>query len=362
MSHSSSESLFVSPELYEDHGMHMQEFYDNEIESYVHRGGKRRRNIRRGGRGSSRGSKNVLSKIFMLSSFSSLLSSSPTEGIMENPRIPGHQINAYGNYYRRVPRKSKYLQMVDHLKRVRRGSVTDSVLGDYYNHVSSNESIDLGSEWSSGIRSNGENDSVWNLSDGSLDDIEIGEEVFEDSILINSNYDKIRLLKHNKVIEDDDVPVDCEAADFYANMTEEEIFERIQNLDDPVPFRDMFIVYNSFHENERKKFKKMQNLLKIFLESMSKKELLDEEYRKEVWTHISSYMIQELLKKDFEDFKSLYKLADMGECTIDEYVHFIRGKKSSWKFFLRHMDGIGRNMIYDAVARGPHKRRDQAVS
>ncbi|SCO71484.1 Plasmodium exported protein (PHIST), unknown function [Plasmodium vivax] len=387
MSYSSSESLFVRPKIYHDQGRHVQTFYDDDVESFVERGGNRR-NMRSGG-GSvygseygseygceygsgigsgidrGRGSKNVLSKFFTLSLFSSLLSSSPSKSIMGIPNPPQHQINAHHNYSRGNGRRSSYLRMVDHLKNVRGVNGTDAALGGSYSDLSSvvssnegsSESIDLGSE----ISSDSGSESTGNLSDGSLADIEIGEEVFEDSILTSSNYEKIKSLKYDKVIEDDEVPFGCKGSDFTANMTKEDIIESIKNLSDPVPFKDMFIVYNSFHENERKKFKMMQNVLKNFLENVAKKKHLRESYVKDAWTHISSYMTQELLRKDFVDFKSLYELLENGECSLDEYVHFIKTKKSSWNFFLSDMEDTGRDMIYDYVTRRPSKRREQSL-
>ncbi|GAB65356.1 phist protein [Plasmodium cynomolgi strain B] len=304
MSYSSSESLFVRPKIYQDRGMQVQKIYDDAIESDVHRGENMRHNIRRGGGGSSRGSRNVLSKVFTVSMFSNLLSSSP---------------------YQVSPPSEEGKEAV---------------------HVFVMKAA-----------ANNGSDNTCNLLDGSLSDIEIGEEVFEDSVFIESNYDQIKVLKYDKVIEDDEIPICCEVSDFTENMTNEEIIERINNLDDPVPFRDMFIVYNSFHENERKKFNKMQ---KFLFENVAKKEHLKEDYKKDAWAYISSYMTQQLLRKDFVDFNSLYKL-DEEECSVEEYVNFIRKKKASWNIFFRHMEDIGRKMIYDYVMRGSPNRRNQEI-
>lgn len=79
MPYSSSESIFVNPGICDNYGTQVQKFYDDEIESYVHRSGNGRQNIRTGGCSSRRGSRNLLSKMLMFSSFSSLLSSIPSE-------------------------------------------------------------------------------------------------------------------------------------------------------------------------------------------------------------------------------------------------------------------------------------------
>ncbi|EUD65088.1 hypothetical protein C922_04488 [Plasmodium inui San Antonio 1] len=386
MSYSSCKSLLDPPKIYQGQGMHGRKFSDDEIESYVDRGEDRRRNIRRGGGESSRACKNFLSKILTVSLLSDSLSCIACKSTMKNPGIPRHQIHAYWDYWEENARGSSYLHMGDHLNSVKKGSRTGAFWGDSYidvrsnvssnmsSNVSSNMSSNVSSNMSSNVSSNvSSNQSIYlgsetssssgsscddNLSDRSSVDIEIGEEVFQDSVLTGSSYDKIKLLKYDKIIEDDEVPLDCEASDFTADMTGEDIIESINNLDDPVPFRDMFILYNSFHQNERKKFERMQNSLKEKFEKVARKQLLEEGYKKEVWTSVSLYLIQELLKKDFVDFKSLYQLMNMEECTLDEYLHFLRTKKSSWKSFLRYMEAIGSYLIYYYVTRAPCMKKD----
>ncbi|GAW84689.1 Pf-fam-b protein, partial [Plasmodium gonderi] len=166
-----------------------------------------------------------------------------------------------------------------------------------------------------------------------------------------SNYEDIKVLKHDILIEDNDIPYGCEASDFTREISEKDIFDIIHNLNNPVPFRDMFVLFNNFHQNERKKFDEMQDFLKTIFDDLANQNQLREEYKSKAWTNISLPIIQELLKKDSIDFKFLSEFMKSGNCSPDEYINFINSMKLSWNFFWNHIENMGKAMIYETVTR-----------
>lgn len=85
--------------------------------------------------------------------------------------MPEHQIYPYDNFCRGDARESRYVQMVDKSKRVKRGIVADPLLGNSYNDVRSDESIDLSSDERSDGMSDGRSDGMSDgMSDGRSDE------------------------------------------------------------------------------------------------------------------------------------------------------------------------------------------------
>ncbi|SBT75078.1 Plasmodium exported protein (PHIST), unknown function [Plasmodium malariae] len=161
----------------------------------------------------------------------------------------------------------------------------------------------------------------------------------------------IKILKDNKIIEDHEIPYSCKASDFNYNITEEDLDDILNYLIDPLKYRQMFVLFNYVHNIQRNKCLQMQDILKKYCEYLGKEKNLPDEIINKIWAKNCSYMISEILKKDFADFNSLNGMLKLGSVQRYEFANFLNDTKLSWETFTREMDNKLMEMIYIDIER-----------
>ncbi|KAI4840185.1 hypothetical protein MKS88_001543 [Plasmodium brasilianum] len=277
-----------------------------------------------------RGIKNALSKLFTASLLSNSLYPTPS----------GQEITAGNRIFDtklRISRRDKiqmdgnYRNIVDRLKKEKE-----------INELSDNCSDTA--ETSSYTSGENEYDSVNSFGD-SLD-----ESVDDESM--EFQMEDIKILKDNKIIEDHEIPYSCKASDFNYNISEEDLDDILNHLIDPLKYRQMFVLFNYVHNIQRNKCLQMQDILKKYCEYLGKEKNLPDEIINKIWAKNCSYMISEILKKDFADFNSLNGMLKLGSVQRYEFANFLNDTKLSWETFTREMDNKLMEMIYIDIERG----------
>ncbi|KAI4840343.1 hypothetical protein MKS88_001064 [Plasmodium brasilianum] len=132
-------------------------------------------------------------------------------------------------------------------------------------------------------------------------------------------------------------------------LTEEEVTEILDSLEDVVSKKEMYIVWFNVHNHCIKKYYAMieelwTNIkLSAFCRNLSEKDLL------KIWWKAYPDLITELKENDKNCIIDFYNLFDRGECTRDEYKNFIDNRKKNWTSITNVMKYKWNNLLMDLI-------------
>ncbi|KAI4841515.1 uncharacterized protein MKS88_000053 [Plasmodium brasilianum] len=167
--------------------------------------------------------------------------------------------------------------------------------------------------------------------------------------------------KDNKRIDEEEKQDSIESELLYdwqnfEELTEEEFNKRIINLRGYIDHNEMFVLWNYVYNKGKKKYLNLKEELWKICEKLLMQYDISEDYIMREWKKLNTYLKDELMKKQRDDFMELKMFIDSNDNLRWEYVAFIIDKNQSWDV-IKHMT---KDKLQNKLVESFEKYADQA--
>ncbi|SBT01065.1 Plasmodium exported protein (PHIST), unknown function, partial [Plasmodium malariae] len=142
----------------------------------------------------------------------------------------------------------------------------------------------------------------------------------------------------------------------FEELTEEEFNKRIINLRGYIDHNEMFVLWNYVYNKGKKKYLNLKEELWKICEKLLMQYDISEDYIMREWKKLNTYLKDELMKKQRDDFMELKMFIDSNDNLRWEYVAFIIDKNQSWDV-IKHMT---KDKLQNKLVESFEKYADQA--
>ncbi|KMZ88001.1 phist protein (Pf-fam-b) [Plasmodium vivax Brazil I] len=134
-------------------------------------------------------------------------------------------------------------------------------------------------------------------------------------------------------------PVDTtNLADIKFNVTEAEIAQMIDKLEDYVKFDDMFLLFNYVNNNEKMKYIRMQLGVVRLCESLAQSYKIPHYYKTRQWSKSYQGMSDQLLHNERKAYNKLCTFLQNGNSSHIAFVEFLNELIGIWTSFTKEME------------------------
>ncbi|CAG9479617.1 unnamed protein product [Plasmodium vivax] len=134
-------------------------------------------------------------------------------------------------------------------------------------------------------------------------------------------------------------PVDTtNLADMKFNVTEAEIAQMIDKLEDYVKFDDMFLLFNYVNNNEKMKYIRMQLGVVRLCESLAQSYKIPHYYKTRQWSKSYQGMSDQLLHNERKAYNKLCTFLQNGNSSHIAFVEFLNELIGIWTSFTKEME------------------------
>ncbi|SOV22742.1 Plasmodium exported protein (PHISTc), unknown function [Plasmodium sp. DRC-Itaito] len=175
--------------------------------------------------------------------------------------------------------------------------------------------------------------------------------------------DKIDDFSNNNDVTFDNTLYDMEVVPVLRNknhqrvLSNEQIKEKIDNLDEIVSVEDMHKIFDLIHNNEKKKFFNMKEDIHEYSEKLSQYYDIPENIKKKCWINASYEMEETLLNKENFFYKNFYVFANIGQRKRSSLLDAIYGYQKKWKEVRFTVDETWREYIFQTFIDFDNKRK-----
>ncbi|SBT58508.1 Plasmodium exported protein (PHIST), unknown function [Plasmodium ovale wallikeri] len=123
---------------------------------------------------------------------------------------------------------------------------------------------------------------------------------------------------------------DTNIPNFWKKLKEDRLYRNHMNACDLIDHNHMYIIYNYFHNLERKKYFVFRDDLWKICEDIAEKYNIPNEIKIKEWDAFTTYILSDLLQKDRKDYNDLYDIMKSGVCCRSKFIEFIDDKRFTW--------------------------------
>ncbi|SOS76371.1 Plasmodium exported protein (PHISTc), unknown function [Plasmodium sp. gorilla clade G1] len=138
----------------------------------------------------------------------------------------------------------------------------------------------------------------------------------------------------------------------YDRLSDEEINDKLDNLDESVSKKDMYIIWFNFSNNCRKKYYNMIDNVWTRFESLCSYHNIPKKILFKLWNKAYNDLICTLHNKDYISMKQFYELFDKNECSRNNYIQFIDILGESWYNLTNKMENKWNTILQGNIIKG----------
>ncbi|EUD64949.1 hypothetical protein C922_04681 [Plasmodium inui San Antonio 1] len=159
------------------------------------------------------------------------------------------------------------------------------------------------------------------------------------------DYDTIKENERRKKEEYDSNPYEMKENEFIRSISEDEVNETIERLEEYVDVKEMFIIWNYVNGFERTKYINMQKNIIEYCEDLASTYNVSRKTKAEQWIKVYYYMKDELFYMERKFYNKLYNFLEQGSSSKRLFVEFINLTKLSWRNFRRSVNSTCMEML-----------------
>ncbi|GAW79603.1 Phist protein [Plasmodium gonderi] len=138
-------------------------------------------------------------------------------------------------------------------------------------------------------------------------------------------------------------------SDLKFNVSEAEIAQLIDKLEEYVKFNDMFILFNYVNNNEKTKYIKMQLSILRLCENLSKTYKVPHYYKTRQWSKAFQGMSDQLLHNERKSYNKLCSFLQNGNSSHIAFVEFLNELIGIWTSFTKEMEKYWKEYLTNKI-------------